>query len=512
MLLPQHRPTVANDDYDPLSDGQQAVAVGVAPVEDLTGRERALATLAWTIPALTMGVLGLIRLSWPGFWGDELATWGFVVTPWDRALPVLGGIDAVIGPYYLLIRGWAEVFGSSELSLRLPSALAMTAAAGMVAAIGTRLAGARAGLLAGLVFALVPTTSRYAQEARPYALTVFAAVLATFLLIRVLDQPGFVRYLAYALSLWLLALMHVVALLLVAAHGLVILAMRRRSLPAWLLAAAAGTLPALPLLVLGNGQKDQISWVPDADATRVAQLPEALFGFTVLGGAVLALGLLSLGLDRRSIVFTAWALVPAIGLYLAAQLTPLWLPRYLLFTVPAWALLAALSLHRTTVFRALAAIVVLALVALPTHVSIRRADGHTQATRALAATVAANMLAGDGIVYGPNSRGEGRVGRDLVDRYLPPQQRPRDVLMTRPPRTAGQIMAAECPDVPACLSETPRLWLLRVGSTTNPLANLGRTKEGALRGRYGVERVWQFKGLTLCLLVRKDDETRPAPR
>ena len=511
MLLPKQPRALIPGDYWESMDEQQTV-VGVAPVENVSGQEAALATLAWLIPTIAMGITGLIRLSWPGYWGDELATWGFAATPWDRALPVLGTFDAVIGPYYVLIHGWSEIFGTSEFALRVPSVLAMTAAAGLVAATGTRLAGPRTGLIAGLIFTLIPATSRYAQEARPYAMTVFAATLATYLLIRVLDRPGLPRYLAYTLSLWLLGLMHVVALLLVAAHGLVILSMRRKFFRGWLVTAVAGALPAVPLLVVGNTQKNQISWVPDADLARVAQLPEALFGFTVLGGAVLALGLMSLGLDRRSIVFTTWALVPAVGLFLAAQFTPLWLPRYLLFTIPAWALLAALSLGRATVFRALAAVGLLALIALPTHIAIRKPDGHTQATRAVADVLAANMLPGDGIVYGPNSRGEGRVGRDLVARYVRPDRRPQDLLMARPPRTDGQIMAAECVDIAKCLGETPRLWLLRIGSTTNPLTNLGAARERALRGSYTVERTWQLRGLTLSLLVREADDARPAPR
>jgi mannosyltransferase len=519
MLLPRQHATLPPVDTDyaehikepQLVTDNRPVAVGTAPVEDVFGRERALGTLAWILPTLVMGIIGLIRLSWPSLWADELATWGFATTPWDRAIPVLGDFDAVIGPYYLLMHGWAQLVGTSEFALRVPSVVAMAGAAGLVSAIGTRLSNARTGLLAGLIFAVIPTTSRYGQEARPYALALFAATLATFLLIRVLDRPGFLRYLCYALSLWLLGLAHVVALLLIPAHGLVLLAMRRRSFPAWLLAAIVGALPAVPLLYIGDQQKNQISWIPDADLTRVSQLPEALFGFTVLGGAVLALGLMSIGLTRQSIVFSLWALVPTIGLFLAAQLTPLWLPRYLLFTIPAWALLAALSLSRQTVFRALAAVAVLALIALPTHISVRRSDGHTQATRTLATTLAVNVQPGDGIVYGPNSRGEGRVGRDLVELYVPSDRRPADLLVRRPPRTDGHVLASECPNVAECLGETPRVWLIRVGSS-NPMANLGTAKENALRESYAIERTWQFRGLTLCLLVRKDDEERPAPR
>src|SRR6185312_2573237 len=57
----------------------------------------------------------------------------------------------------------------------------------------SRLAGARAGLVAGLVFALVPSVSRFAQEVRFYALATLVATLATLLLLRALDRPSALR-------------------------------------------------------------------------------------------------------------------------------------------------------------------------------------------------------------------------------------------------------------------------------------------------------------------------------
>ena len=60
-----------------------------------------------------------------------------------------------------------------------------------------RLANTRAGLLAGLAFALVPSVSRFAQEARSYALEVLVATLATLMLLRALDRPAVHRWAAY---------------------------------------------------------------------------------------------------------------------------------------------------------------------------------------------------------------------------------------------------------------------------------------------------------------------------
>ena len=73
-----------------------------------------------------------------------------------------------------------------ELIARLHSALAAALAAGGIAVIGRWLVSTRAGLLAGLMFGLLPVVSQYAQEARSYAIISAVAVLATYLLLRAL--------------------------------------------------------------------------------------------------------------------------------------------------------------------------------------------------------------------------------------------------------------------------------------------------------------------------------------
>jgi mannosyltransferase len=62
---------------------------------------------------------------------------------------------------------WVSLLGASDVMLRLPSVLAMAASAGLTARLGTRLASPRVGLLSGLLFAVLPTTSRYARRHVP---------------------------------------------------------------------------------------------------------------------------------------------------------------------------------------------------------------------------------------------------------------------------------------------------------------------------------------------------------
>ena len=128
--------------------------------------------------------------------------------------------DAVHGAYYLLMHLVTER-GQSELIARLPSALAAALTAGGIAVIGRRLVSARAGLLAGLIYALLPVVSRYAQEARSYAIVSALGVLATYLLLRALATTTVrvIWFAGYALSVAALGWLHLDAILLVGAHG-----------------------------------------------------------------------------------------------------------------------------------------------------------------------------------------------------------------------------------------------------------------------------------------------------
>lgn len=411
--------------------------------------------------------------------------------PWAGLRAMLTEIDAVVAPYYLLMRGWAALAGTSDLALRVPSVLAVAAAAGLTAAVGVRLGGVRTGLTAGVLFAVLPAVSRYAQEARPYALAMCAAAGATLLLLRALERPSTGRWSAYAAVVALLGLLHVVALLLVAAHGAAVLVLRAGGWR-WLAAAVLGCVPSVPLLVLGARQRAQIDWIPTVGADRLTTTPSQMFGTTLIGGVVIGLALL--GASRRTVVPAAWAAVPAALLLLASTVTDLWLGRYLLFTVPAWALLAAFA--TATAARGAAVVAVVGVLALPSQLALRAPDGHDQATRELAALVTDGYRPGDVVVHGTGRRGEDRVSRDLVDRYVPPDRRPVDVLLTRPLRTAG-LRAEECD---GCLGTPPRVWVVRSGERADALAGLGGAKEQALRA-YRVERVWHLRGLTLALLV-----------
>jgi mannosyltransferase len=105
--------------------------------------------------------------------------------------------------WYVLIWGWSRIFGTGEVALRLPSALAGTATVAVAWGIGQQLVGRRAAIATAALVATNPLFVWYSQEARAYGLFVFLAALAMWCWLRADADPDGVppaRLAAFAAS------------------------------------------------------------------------------------------------------------------------------------------------------------------------------------------------------------------------------------------------------------------------------------------------------------------------
>ncbi|MEU1603618.1 glycosyltransferase family 39 protein [Micromonospora matsumotoense] len=528
-------------------------------------------SVVWAVPLLVTLIAGCWGISSAQPWRDELATWSAATRPVGDLLRLTRTVDAATGPYYLVVHGWTGVFGDSVAALRLPSVLAMAGAAGLTGVLGRRLSGAPAGLLAGLLFAVLPGTSRYAQEARPYALVTLLAVLATVLLVRALDRPGRLRWAGYAAAVAGLGLAHLLALGLLAAHAVAVLtfaawgppttgpprpaaADRRpgtdgpgdgrwwgRRLRGWVLAVATAVVVLVPLLVTAQRQRShQLDWVAEARLADLADLPGALAQSGVVGGVLV--GLAALGATRsgwRGLPPGLCVLLPVLLVFVAALAVPLWVPRYLFFTVPFACLLAGAALAgpvppagrartrpaRTRPARALArpvgaglaVVAFTALLGLPDQAAVRHSHGWPRSAtvdyRGAAAVIAAGQRPGDAVVYAPR---DGWLFLDLgIDYHLRRMAadptatgptggaRPRDVLVAEGRRDRADLWVRECDRPAGCLAGVDRVWLVIGGRRDDPLAAVPGDKGDALRAGFTVEQVRPRPGVTVALLVRR---------
>ena len=463
----------------------------------------------WLPPALLTLAVTLTGLGSAQLWRDELATWSAATrSPGDLAR-LAGTIDAATGPYYLLMHVWTTVVGDSTIALRVPAVLAMTVAAGLLAVLGARLVDRRGGLFAGLLFAVLPGTSRYGQEARPYALATMLAVLATVLLVTALRRPSWARWAGYAAAVAALGLIHLIALTVLAAHALVVLiawwrgpaaagiatrahvdAERDRRVWRWLVAVVPVALLAGPLLVKARTQQSrQLNWVHLARLDDLTALPGGVAQSSVVGGllvGVAALGAARLG--RRALLPVSAVLLPVLLLFAAGTVVPLWVPRYLVFVVPFACLLAGAALAAVAAPAALVVVVLAGLLGLPDQAALRRTHEWPRSApvdyAGAARVIADGQRPGDAVVYSPR---HSWLFLDLgIEYHL--DDPPRDVLVTEDEVRRGDLWAAECPQPAQCLAGTTRVWLVVSGRHAEPLAAVPDAKGDALRADFTVTR------------------------
>ena len=470
-------------------------------------------TPVWLPPAVLALLLGFWHLGRPLLWRDELATWSATSRSLGQLWGLLGNVDAVSGAYYLFLHAWTAVLGDSPVALRTPSVLAIGLAAGLTAALGKRLFGARAGLCAGLLFALVPAVLRYAQEARSYGLVTAAVVLATWQLVRVLDcKPDWSRrrmrleWLGYAGALVLTGALHLVALAVLTSHLWLVLTRRR---PAWrgLLAATVLALAVLsPLLLAGRAESGrQINWIQRPNLLAFPGMIHDLTSSWPITIALLVLALVAC-LRRDGLLYLPVPFLPIVAVWIASQGTnSYWVERYLLFTVPLWTVLAgagAENLPRPR-WTAPAALVVVAAMALPGLKDQSGPWSHTGTDwRGAARIISRTHQPGDAMV--PERGGAAVYMLDLgLDYYLPAKDRPKDLFLAKPAVARDDLMGTECAVPASCLNGAPRVWVVTFGHAHDALAGLPLRQQRALRAHYTVTGIKYVKGLTLGLLTKR---------
>jgi mannosyltransferase len=126
---------------------------------------------------LLVGILflaGALRLTHAGaasLWFDE--AFSVIAARADIGSILRGGADPVLPPFYfVLLHCWQLIAGESELAVRALSAFCSLLAVAIVYRLGLQLFDRRAGLWSAGLMAVAPFHIYYAQEARPYALSV----------------------------------------------------------------------------------------------------------------------------------------------------------------------------------------------------------------------------------------------------------------------------------------------------------------------------------------------------
>ncbi|SPL90347.1 unnamed protein product [[Actinomadura] parvosata subsp. kistnae] len=491
--------------------------------------------------------------------GDELATISAASRSLSGMIELARHIDGHFLPYYLFMHFWAKA-GTSELWLRLPSALAIGVAAWFLVDLGRRLHSVRAGVIGAGIFAILPSVSYYGAFARSYAFAAAAVVLSFWALHRALERPGAARrWVLYGVAVALVCSTHLFAVLVLPAQ---LLLLRRAVAVRMLGALAVGCVPAAVLGLIGYGERHAISWIPERGPEVWLKFPKMAAGANTLGIVLFVMALAGVAVLWRAsnqsagahhadqvnqadganhgdqvnqadganhadqvnqadganhtdqaeqagkagkvwaAVLAGWLVLPPVLLLaVSLLLTPAYVDRYLFVTAPALALLAGLAVAGLPRFQVVAAVLVVVAgfaLAFPEHAEVREEDGRFENIPWALRVIKAEPE--DAIVYGQSQL---RAGFE----YYADSLMPADVLLAGSAPDPDGFGYPEGSDVSGALEGRERVWVVWRGTKQSGLKgnSVARVKEVEKAGfeLSLAKHSGNLPGLTVALFTRR---------
>ncbi|WP_018653233.1 glycosyltransferase family 39 protein [Actinomadura flavalba] len=470
-------------------------------------RARLDAVTVAAVPALIALLLGLWSTGRPSLWTDEIVTVDVARRSREQIWALLGNVDAVHGLYYLLMHEWTNLAGTSPTALRLPSVLATVLTAAAVGLLGRALSGPVTGLVAGLVFAALPVTSQYALEARSYALVAAAATVTTLVLVHALSRPAW--FAAYALGLTVVGALHLFAVLLVPAHLVIVLGLRPAGkgrgavFLAWVAATGAAGLALTPLALVAAGQRGAVEWIRPPDAAMLVRVVTGVTGgvaATALAAALCGWALARSGAGRLLWVAVPWLVVPPVALLGLSLREPMFVGRYVLYAVPALALLiaaGAVSRPRAVTVPAAVALLLACAVAQP---AVRRPDSKWHDVTPVVRALSAHSRPGDGFLLTPS------VTRGLAAAYPNVFAPLTDLALRTPAARRASLRARDvrASELARRLRSADRVWLIRrLNGDPRTAAAAARREQAVRRAGLTTRKArWTAKRMRLTLYER----------
>jgi 4-amino-4-deoxy-L-arabinose transferase-like glycosyltransferase len=349
----------------------------VADAQDTcAGALRTQVTIALALLTLAGAGLRLWHLGAKSLWLDEGATVALARASWRHFAWVWWHGEANLQTiYFLLMRAWVHL-GSSEAWLRLPSALFGIASIPVLYALARKFMAAGPALAAAALLAFSPTHVYYSQEARAYTLAILLVLLVTYSFVRAVERNRTRDWALWTVLGIAAFYSHDFAALVLAAQAASLFFFKAKAAP-WrrmVLCGAvifAAALPGLTYVFRASPENLHFAWMPQASAKEFWRL--AMFfgggGVKVVVAAVLWIaGLLAIWRSRdslhvplldsprhkdrqlatpkvfwRGMLIVLWAVLPAAILALISLRQPLFLDRYMIFSLPATLLLATLG-------------------------------------------------------------------------------------------------------------------------------------------------------------------------
>lgn len=173
---------------------------------------------------LLAALLRFYSLADQSLWYDEGFSIALAKSSWAKAIAWTAQ-DVHPPLYYLLLHLWIRLCGDHAFAVRAFSALFGIALLPLMYVMGKRLLGQAAGINAALLVTLSPLGLYYSRETRMYTLATFLVLLASYLLLRIVDarctpKRRILLWSAYLLTSLAAAYTHYFALPILVSHAI----------------------------------------------------------------------------------------------------------------------------------------------------------------------------------------------------------------------------------------------------------------------------------------------------
>src|SRR5437773_12456321 len=217
-----------------------------------TGLKRYLSTAPYILLGILIlaALLRLLHLGSESLWWDEIVTVAIVRLDWGTFWKVLSHFEANMGLYYCLLRLWVNL-GESEFVLRSLSALTGLLALGLVYVLGKRWFDTKVGLIGAALLATNSFHIQYSQETRAYSVMVLLTALSSLCFLRAIEHSSRNDWAGYILTATLAVYTHFFSVLVLGAHWVWLILVRRRNIPwrGFLVAVLAIGMLLVPLAI-----------------------------------------------------------------------------------------------------------------------------------------------------------------------------------------------------------------------------------------------------------------------
>ncbi|HUK31029.1 MAG TPA: glycosyltransferase family 39 protein [Candidatus Acidoferrum sp.] len=330
-----------------------------------TDNNPSLADALFLLPILAVAAaLRVYMVGARSLWIDEGVSAGIARLPWNAMQSVIWRHEANMALYYILLHEWTRL-GDSEAWLRGMSMLAAVAAIVVVFILARRMFGRNVAFIAAGLIAFNAYHIQYSQEARSYALLSLAVTITTFLLLRAVESPSSGNWTLFALASALAVYLQFFVVFVTAAQGIGVLLWRRRALKVrpLTLAGVVFAITLIPIIefIRDNIGQRQLNWVPPVTASGLYAAALSLagwggptllaltLGFVVWCMAAGGRGWLRGEPDDETFnlgVVTLWLVFPFAITIAVSPWRHLFVPRYMVMTLPALAILVARGVAR----------------------------------------------------------------------------------------------------------------------------------------------------------------------